>query len=70
LLTDIRVCFLGTGLRPWAWKEKRRSRKKTGEGRRGRPREESYPEKWLREEIKKTPQKFSLKEKQKTEKEL
>jgi dipeptidase len=36
----------------------------------GRPREESYPEKWLREEIKKNPEKFALKEKQKTDKEL
>jgi dipeptidase len=36
----------------------------------GRPREAGYPEKWLREEIKKYPEKFILKEKQKTDKEL
>jgi dipeptidase len=37
---------------------------------RGRPREEGYPDKWLREEIKKNPDKFTLKEKPKTDKEL
>ncbi len=36
----------------------------------GRPREAGYPEKWLGEEIKKNPDKFGLKEKQKTDKEL
>ena len=37
---------------------------------RGRPREEGYPGKWLHEEIKKNPEKFALKEKPKTDKEL
>lgn len=36
----------------------------------GRPREESYPENWLREEIKKNPEKLALKEKRNSEKEL
>jgi dipeptidase len=36
----------------------------------GRPREEGYPDNWLREEIKKNPDKFALKEKPKTDKEL
>jgi dipeptidase len=39
-------------------------------GEQGRPLEIGYPEKWLREEIKKNPEKFTLKEKHNTEKEL
>jgi dipeptidase len=39
-------------------------------GEQGRPQEVGYPEKWLREEIKKNPDKFSLKEKKNTGKEL
>jgi dipeptidase len=36
----------------------------------GRPRELGYPEKWLREELKKNPEKFILKDKRRAEKEL
>jgi len=39
-------------------------------GEQGRPRETGYPEKWLREEIKKNPEKFTLKEKHDPGKEL
>ena len=36
----------------------------------GRPREVGYPEKWLREELKKNPERFALKEKQTAKEEL
>jgi len=39
-------------------------------GEKGRPQEVGYPEDWLREEIKKNPEKFALKEKPKSKKEL